>query len=680
MILKSRKHAFTSERNKHMKMEELYGSNLIKNIEAGSLCGIRPQIEVNKADEDLYHLSFVYELQESGEQEDLNVCIQLPQNPDFAWSPHLTPEEGYIIQQHVYRTPAMIFGYEKTPGTVIVFPDLEALKDHSGFWYMDMDAQAGTMYVGLSDSMMPEHVLYQKSGTVSYEAGKTVISFYVLISDTIMENPFRPVLDFYWSRYGRQDALDVTPAKKDPDGYIAHTYDWVFDRWKDVMWQEFELDGKKVGAPVFIVNVTQSPNYPGHVNERELRSIWNQAWFCSLRSASGLYRYAKRTGREDLLNYANMTKELALSFPQTDGLFDAVIATDMEKVQIDGKDYSRSLGWGTKFFGNSDRNPYGQPVKTAPKHILDMSFTAEYMLVWYEELEKDERLLTYAVNFGERLLTLQDEQGYFPGWVSDEGTALGILDQGPESAMAAVFLMHLAKITGEKKYEAAALKAIAVLMQEVIPCGRWEDFETYWSCCRFWEKRVGKKIARNNMYKQCNFSMFWTAWALFEAYQLTKENKYLQVGQKVLDELLMTQSSYQPYGMSVPVVGGFGVMNADAELDDARQSLFAELIVRYGNELDMQEYIERGKAAMRMSFSMMYCPENPETKAQWEKTWPFFNERDYGFMMENYGHSGKTDNEGLGIGEFTIYDWGNGAASECCERMRAHFGEEILKA
>ena len=182
------------------------------------------------------------------------------------------------------------------------------------------------------------------------------------------------------------------------------------------------------------------------------------------------------------------------------------------------------------------------------------------------------------------------------------------------------------------------------------------------------------------MYKQCNFSIFWTAWALMEAYALTGEEHYLNLGRRVLDELLMTQSSYQPDNLNVPVVGGFGVMNADGELDDARQSLFAELIVRYGQALGVEEYVERGKAAMRMSFSMMYCPENPETKEQWEKTWPFFNERDYGFMMENYGHSGEANNEGLGIGEFTIYDWGNGAASECCERMRAHFGEEILKA
>lgn len=56
------------------------------------------------------------------------------------------------------------------------------------------------------------------------------------------------------------------------------------------------------------------------------------------------------------------------------------------------------------------------------------------------------------------------------------------------------------------------------------------------------------------------------------------------------------------------------------------------------------------------------------------KAWPFFNEMDNGFNMENYGHEGSTNNEGLGIGEFTIYDWGNGAASECYERILDHWG------
>src|SRR5690606_39863274 len=76
-------------------------------------------------------------------------------------------------------------------------------------------------------------------------------------------------------------------------------------------------------------------------------------------------------------------------------------------------------------------------------------------------------------------------------------------------------------------------------------------------------------------------------------------------------------------------------MNADGEWNDARQSLFAELIIQYGKELKQEEYIKRGLSALRASFVMMYCPENPDTKEQWESAWPFFGKEDYGFMMED---------------------------------------------
>jgi hypothetical protein len=95
--------------------------------------------------------------------------------------------------------------------------------------------------------------------------------------------------------------------------------------------------------------------------------------------------------------------------------------------------------------------------------------------------------------------------------------------------------------------------------------------------------------------------------------------------------------------------------------------------------LKKEEYVERGIAALKASFVMMYCPENIETNLQWEKAHPFFNEKDYGFMMENYGHNGETNKNGLGIGVFTIYDWGNGAASEAYGRMIDHFGKSFFK-
>ena len=172
------------------------------------------------------------------------------------------------------------------------------------------------------------------------------------------------------------------------------------------------------------------------------------------------------------------------------------------------------------------------------------------------------------------------------------------------------------------------------------------------------------------MFKKNTFSIFWTAEALYHAWKATGNKKYLESGQCVLDELLMAQAVWQPPFMAIRTLGGFGVMNADGEWNDARQSLFAGLIIQYGEALQKPEYTERGIAALRASFTMMYAPQNPATLAQWEKRWPFFGEKDYGFMMENYGHEGRTDAQGLGIGEFTIYDWGNGAAAEAWNRIK----------
>lgn len=657
-------------------MENFSADRLKERITADALCGVAPKWDIKSEKNHIFRVSLKYELKESGKQDDCQICIQASGKPVFAWSPHLTPEEGYIVQQHVFRTPALIFGY--TDQTWILIPDHKTLECQCAPGYLDMDAPAGKMMIGLSRSRVVDHILYKKAKGACWKEGTTEIAFILMIYKEPLKNPFRPILSYYWGNFGRKEKIFFKEKDTDLLPYVKHTYEWAFRRWKNVVWQEFTLNGKTVGAPVFIVTTAQSPNYHGIKKERELRSIWNQAWFCSLRSASGLYRYARMTGSTEYKEYAEKTKELALSFPQKDGLFDAVIATEMEEFDQEGKTYMRSLGWETRYWGNSDRNPFAADVRHAPKHVLDMSFTAEYMLQWYEELEQDKRLLEYAGNYAERLLKLQFENGFFPGWLDEQEKPMGILDDSPESSMSAVFLLHYGRLVKENRFIIAAANAMDAVCREIVPYGRWEDFETYWSCAPFWKEHVGEKIPRNNMYKQCNFSMFFTAWALLELYEIQKEEKYLDLGRRVLDEMLMTQSSYQPEKLPVPTLGGFGVLNADGELNDARQSLFAELIFRYGEVLDEDEYRERGIWALKRAFTMMYCPENPEVKEQWEKAWPFLDETDYGFSMENYGHNGETDTEGLGIGEFTIYDWGNGAAAEAYLRILDHYGKKFF--
>src|SRR5690606_4977065 len=108
------------------------------------------------------------------------------------------------------------------------------------------------------------------------------------------------------------------------DRYVEWTNRWAFNTWEDAVWQEFEIDGHRVGAPAFIVNITESPNYEGTTSLREFLSVWNQAWFSSLRAASGVFRYAERTGNAELRQRAVLTKEFALAAPRKNGLFPTV--------------------------------------------------------------------------------------------------------------------------------------------------------------------------------------------------------------------------------------------------------------------------------------------------------------------------------------------------------------------
>lgn len=641
----------------------------------------KPTLDISDAGYGWKRVRIEWNLAEPTQQDEVAVPFDLSFNPDFWWGPHLAPEDGNCIAQHVFRSPALIVSHG--PATLVLAPDLDLCGQvESAPWFMDVDVPGNRLTLGLTRTEVETHVIYKKKPGMELPAGKLEFGFFVLAyaDDDVPRNPFGRVSRMLWDRYGSPLLEKGEPGTVPMDRFVDHTYNWAFNTWRNPVWQEFELDGKKVGSPCFIVNVTQSPNYSGIPTWRENLSIWNQAWFASLRAAAGVLRYARRTQDANLEQKAMLTKEFSLSAPQREGLFPAVYAAEMADEEKDGKKIRTTKGWSTGHWTNSNRVPWERGITPEWYHVLDASWTCLHMLRWYRELDADLRLLTYATAYADRLLTLQDGQGFFPAWLDPKTFAPSpVLAQSPETSMSVTFLLELALITGEKKYHDAAIRAMDALLVEVVPAGRWEDFETYWSCCG-WGKQeyFGKRIPRNGMYKQCNFSMFWTAEALLAAYRATGEARYLDWGRRVLDELSMTQQVWQPPFIHIPALGGFGVMNCDGEWNDARQSLFAELFLDYYREMGEPHLFERGIAALKASFVMMYCPENPQQKTLWEKVWPFFGPAEYGFMMENYGHGGETDREGLGIGEFTIYTWGNGAAAEARNRIRDHYGDVYI--
>ena len=645
--------------------------------EAGPASG-RPEISVSPAEDGWVRVAFSWNLPVEVRRDELSILMRRPQKADFWWAPHLAPEDGYVIAQHVFRSPALISRQGKL--IVSVVPDLDLVgRTAETPWFMDFDARTGESRLGLSLTEIPVHVLFRKLPGMKIVAGRLELAFFLEVhrDEDVLGDPWAAASRFLWRRWAKPLFDAGEPIQAPLDAYIRRTYEWAFSSWGDSVWQEFELDGRRVGAPQFIVNVSQSPNHPGPWFQREFLSIWNQAWFSSLRSASGLYRYARRAGREDLLAKARLTKELALAAPQHDGLFPSVIRTDNVEVEVDGRKLARPKAWDSAYWTNSDRCPGEVGITTDWYHVLDASWTAHQMLRWYEDLERDERLLDYARRYADKLIALQDEAGFFPGWVHPETHAAGpIMNRTPETSASASFLLKLAELTGEPRFRASGLKAVDAVLAGIVPDGRWEDFETYWSCCSWGrEDKLGRKIERNAMYKQNTLGMFWTAEALLAAFRATGRASYLAAGRRVLDELSMAQQVWRPPFIHVPSLGGFGVMNADGEWNDSRETLFAELFLDFYRETGDPDLFERGTAALRSGFVMMYCPENPGVQAMWEKVYPWFGPADYGFTMENYGHGGRTSAAGEGMGVFTIYDWGNGAAAEAANRILDRFGQ-----
>jgi hypothetical protein len=340
--------------------------------------------------------------------------------------------------------------------------------------------------------------------------------------------------------------------------------------------------------------------------------------------------------------------EIALAAPQREGLFPAVLVADEQG------------GWR---WSSSDRRP--PSVTEEACHLVDAAFTCRQLLEWHG-LTGDARALARVERFAERLVALQRPSGAFPGWVEPDGRVAAELAEGPESAVSVALLLELGRPEGRE----AARRGLAFL-EVIARDGRWEDFETYYSCASWGAPgQLGRRVERNGVYKQNTLSIAWCAEAFLLAGRAESDPVACGLARRCLDELSLYQAVWDPPFLPAPAHGGFGVMNADAEWNDARQSLFAPLYLELGRQMGDRELVERGVSALRASFSMLYCPENAALAQAYERRFPFFGPESYGFMMENQGHDVAQP-----IGPFTIFTWGNGSALAAVASVRDRFPE-----
>jgi hypothetical protein len=594
-----------------------------------------------------------------GSDDTLELAVVHPlERPEQVWVPHLTPEPGNVIGDAVFRSPAVLLA-DATIALAFI-PDLDDVREATGWRaWLDYDHARSTVTLAAGAYREDGHVFFVREPLRRAAHQRVSLRLHVIASRRAEDrrNPYGMAARWIWKRWGRPGyeraaAVPVT-------GLMDRVARWAFSNegWGESVWQTVHLGGISAGAPVFIVDVTRHPSVPPERRTwREPRSIWNQAWFSTQRSANGLLRYARQVASTDLEDRAHQMTRIALAAPQRDGLFPAVLVAD-EKSDADAWRWS-----------SSNRRPPSASEEAC--HIVDAAFTCRKLLEWHA-LTGDAGALAYVHRFAERLVALQRPSGAFPGWVEPDGRVPAELAEGPESAVAVTLLLELAARTeASQNWRRAADRGLRFL-EGVARDGRWEDFETYYSCSRWGAPELlGRRVPRNHVYKQNTLSVAWCAEAFLQAWRARRKVAFLRLARRCIDELSLYQAVWDPPFLPAPAHGGFGVMNADCEWNDARQSLFAPLYLEFGKETGDRELTERGVSALRASFSMLYCPENAVLARAYERRFPFFGPESYGFMMENQGHSGAEP-----IGTFTIFTWGNGSALAAAATVRDRFPE-----
>ncbi len=618
---------------------------------------------------------------------------------DFCWIPHLRRLPEHTIGDHVFRSPAVIFQSGKIMGAIV--PDLDVLAKNRPM-PTALDARleipgmpAPAFWYGFCRYKIDGHVFFKQDEPGRKPCKGDLVYGYDLLAgaDEPERHAHRRVAKHLWDRYGAKLIRNVEPQTVTYDEYARRAYGFAFDRGK--IWREFDLGGKRAGGTVSVTFAGPAktkfmnhgeiermlkmqkliPGIHGAATDKLLQTefandalefivhnttitapphILNQSWFCNLRTAYGAFAYSEKLGNASLKDYALKMKELALGAPGDLGFMysDCYCPDDGDPIWMQGMKAFEAV---------------------RDYHLPDNAWTGWWMLRWYEELEKDERLLERAKAVGDALAASQLESGAIPGWVRVRRgvpTAGATLRESAQTAAPGMFLARLARVTGEAKYLKAAESAAKFLIDNIFPDNIWWDYETFFSCSK---KDVGMKDAGTGLHCMNNLCIFWTAEMMRELADKTKKKTYLEHGLRALDLMILWQQAWDPPYLSINGFGGFGVMNTDGEWNDARQSMFAECLTAYYELTGEREYFERGVAALRSSFTTMLIPEN---RAVAPGNMKRFIAKDEGASYENYGHLG-FDRCAPG---YLMFDWGSGGACSAAARLTRRFGDIYIDA
>ncbi|HPI76270.1 MAG TPA: hypothetical protein PLK80_06005 [bacterium] len=618
---------------------------------------------------------------------------------DYIWIPHLRRDSEHVIGDQIFRSPAVI--YVKGEIGAALIPDLDILKANRRL-PTALDAKvenpgldAPLFGFGFRQYEVDGHVFFKaKAPGDSPISGELKYGFDILANAREKERRItRMVNEHLWRRYGAPLFKGTDPQALPYEECARRVFGFAFERGN--IWREVETGGAPAGGTMALTFAGPAPasfmkdaqlkaslsaqrfipkihsiateklmNKPAINDLGELLvhhapmsappQVMYQSWFCNMRTAHGAYSWAERLGDEEMKKKALAMKELALAAPVERGF--------MRSACFCPEDAPPFWFQGTKAF---------QAVREY--HLPDNAWTGWWMLRWHEELEPDKRLMDRSAALGAAFVEAQLSSGAIPGWVRVRKSgpiACSTLRESAQTAAPGMFLARLGAATGDKRFSRAARRAADFLINEIFPKNKWWDFETFFSCSK---KDFGMRDAGTGVECMNNLCVFWTAELMRELAAAGAGAKYLEHGLMAVDTLTMWQQVWDAPYVSINTFGGFGVMNTDAEWNDARQSMFAECLAGYYELTGNGEYMERAVAALRSSFTTMLAPEHRRVAPG---NMGMYIPKDEGAVYENYAHMG-FDRRAPG---YIMFDWGGGGACSAAANMTRKYGDAFIDA
>ena len=608
------------------------------------------------------------------------------------FTPYLRPGKDLVIADQIFRSPFLyVSGGD---GATALIPDLLAFSTKEKT-YLDFkqDGDHGNMRLAHAfGSWKPSgHIFFKRSkaSTITPAGTRMKLCHFIYSGDEKDEDSFARILSFVWKRSAKKNT--VRPQVLAFDQYDKRAIKRIFS---PDLYGRLKIEGRPVAAMItqtltakrqpaimsakgveaYLSNqkqiakalgLIQSKVFTHSVGYKLLTRVLHsgllkivpmamfQPWFNQARTALGCALYAQRIGSSQILRDASLIIELALAAPMDEGCMPSVCLFPGGRIK-----------WvrGTRAFELIDQF-----------HLPDAAVTGFHLLEWHQHIQPDPRIIDRCEKLARFFIDLQDQDGAFPAWVRPKDGKWAVEDdlvQSASSAAPAMMLARLSRIKNETQYFRAAERAIDFIEKFVMPKDRWFDFELLYSCAG---RPTGKEgpDSFTGCYPMNTLSMYWAARTCLDLHAASGMQRHLDLARKIIARLSSFQQAFDNPRLSMDTFGGFSVMNADAEFNDARQGLFVSLYQDMYQATGDSEYFERGVAALRACYTTMLTEENREVAPG---NMLRFRPSDRGSVLENYGHTGH-DEASAG---YLSPDWGCGTSLYASGLALKNFGQVFV--